>query len=71
MEWQRIDVPILIHRIVGHRHVTLTDLLALDTTEVDLLLRVVLNDIGDRETIDGQKVGDITLPTARAARELL
>ena len=57
------DVPILIRSIVRHLHVTLADGLPFDTTEMDsLVLRVVLDDLEDGESVYRAKMFVATVP---------
>jgi hypothetical protein len=49
---EALDVAILICRVIGHLHISLTDGLALDSTEVDgLRLRVLADDFHNRKSI--------------------
>lgn len=54
---QGLNSTALVNGVIGEVHVPLPDGLALDTTEVDgKLLRVVLDDVNDGETVGGSKV---------------
>ena len=69
---ERLDVTLLVHRVVGHVHVTLANSLTLDTTEVDgLLLRVVLHDLDDGEAVDCRQVGVGSLPDRTCRRRVV
>ena len=62
-------MTVLVQSIVGHIHVTLTDLLSLQTTEVDsLLLGVVLHNVNDRETVNSKQVSVGSLPDCAGSR---
>jgi hypothetical protein len=64
-------MAVLVHCVVGHVHVALSNGLTFDTAEVDrFFLRVVLEDLDDREPINSE-VGISTSQTARATGELL
>ena len=68
-ERKRLDVAVLVHRVVGHVHVTLANGLTLDTTEVDgLLLRVVLDDLDDGEAVHSSQVSIGGLPDRASGR---
>ena len=34
-EWKSFDLPILVHNVIGHARISLTDCMTLDTTKVD------------------------------------
>lgn len=54
---QGLDSTALVNDVVGEVHVPLPDGLTLDTTEMDgKLLRVILDNVNDGETISGSKV---------------
>jgi hypothetical protein len=56
-ERESLNVAVLVHRVVGHLHVSLTNGLALDAAEMNGLgLRVVLDYIDYREAVDHEKV---------------
>lgn len=47
-EGEGLDVPVLVHRIVRHIHVSFTDCLSLDSAKVNgLLLGIVLHNFND------------------------
>ena len=71
-ERKRLDIVVLVHGVVGHVHVSLTDGLALDTTRVDgLLLWVVLDDLDDLEAVDGEQVSVGALPYGTSGRRVV
>lgn len=66
-EGKCLDVAVLVHSTIAH--VTLTDGLSLDATEVDGLgLRVVLDDLDDGESVDGQEMRVSTFPKGACSR---
>ena len=68
-EGKSLDMAVLVHGVVGHVHIPLADCLALDTTEMDgLLLWVVLDDLDDRKSIDGEQMGIGTFPNGTGSR---
>jgi hypothetical protein len=68
-EREGLDMAILVRGVVGHVHIPLADSLALDTTEMDgLLLRVVLDDLDDRKSVDGEQMGVGTFPNGTGSR---
>jgi hypothetical protein len=65
-------MAVLVHCVVGHVHVALSNGLTFDTAEmVRFFLRVVLEDLDDREPINSEEVGISTSQTALATGELL
>ena len=53
---KRRSIAILVHFIVGHTHVTLTNCLTLDVTKVNgFLLWIILDDFNDREPVNRNK----------------
>ena len=68
-EGKSFDMAILVHRVVGHVHIPLANGLTLDTTEMDgFLLRVVLDDLDDGESVDGEKMSVGTFPNGTGSR---
>ena len=64
-----LDMAILVHRVIGHVHIPLADGLTLDTTKMDgFLLRVVLDDLDDGKSVDGEQMGVGTLPNGTGSR---
>jgi hypothetical protein len=57
-ERERLNVPIAVHRVIHHVHVTLANGLTLYTTEVhSLLFRVILDYLDDGEAICHEQMG--------------
>jgi hypothetical protein len=68
-ERESLDMAVLVHSVVGHVHIPLADSLTLDTTEMDgFLLRVVLDDLDHRKSIDGKQMGIGTFPNSTGSR---
>jgi hypothetical protein len=54
-EWECFDLPVLVHSIVGHVYISLTNCLTLDTTKVDSLLHgIILDDFDEGEAVHGE-----------------
>jgi hypothetical protein len=71
-EWQSLDMAVLVHCVVGHVHVALSNGLTFDTAEVDrFFLWVVLHDIDDREPILNSEVGIGTFPNGTSSRRTI
>ena len=65
-------MAVLVHCVVGHVHVALSNGLAFDTTEVDcFFLKVVLYNLDDREPIDGKEVGISAFPNSTSSRRTI
>ena len=63
------DVAVLIHSIVCHIHVPLTDSLSFDSAEMDRLrLWIILHNFDNRKPINSQKMGVSTLPDSVGSR---
>ena len=70
-ERESLDVAVLVGGVVGHVHVALADSLPLDATEVNgLLLRVVLDDLNDGESVDGGQVCVSAVPDSLGGRRV-
>jgi hypothetical protein len=62
-------MAVLAHLIVGHVHIPLANSLTLDTTEMDgFLLRVILDDLDDRKSVDREQMGVGTFPDGTRSR---
>jgi hypothetical protein len=71
-EWERLDVTILVHGIVGHVHVSLADGLALDTTKINILfLGVVFDNFDDGKSIDGRQMSVSSISNRASCRRIV
>ena len=71
-EREGLDVAILVHRVIGHIHISLVDSLTLDTTEMDgLLLRIILDNLDDRESVDSKQMGVGAFPNSTDSRRAI
>jgi len=62
-------MAVLVHLIVGHVHIPLANSLTLNTTEMDgFLLRVILDDLDDRKSVDREQMGVSTFPDGTGSR---
>jgi hypothetical protein len=70
---ESLDMAVLVHLIVGHVHIPLANSLILDTAEMDgFLLRVILDDLDNRKSVDRQQMGIGTFPNdARSRRAVV
>ena len=65
-------MAVLVHCVVGHVHVALSNSLTFDAAEVDrFFLRVVLYDLDDRKPINGEEVGISTFPNGTSSRRAI
>lgn len=55
-----LDMSILVHHMAGHVRAPLENGLTLDTTKIDSLLRVILDDLNDQEAVGSEKMGICT-----------
>jgi hypothetical protein len=70
-EWESFNISVLVHCVVCHVHVPLTNCLALDVAEVDsLFLGIVLYDLDNGKAVNGE-VSICAFPTVRAAGDEL
>jgi hypothetical protein len=68
---ETLDVTILIHRVLDHLHIALTDCLVLDTAKVGGLFLGFSRTIPTIEVVSRDQVGVSRVPTAQATREEL
>jgi hypothetical protein len=62
-------MTVLVHCVVGHVHVALSNGLTFDTAEIDrFFFRVVLYDLDNREAINSEEVGVGTFPNSTSSR---
>lgn len=66
-----LDLAILVEGIVSHVDVSLTDSLTLSTTEMDgLIVGILLHELDDRDTVNGEEVLVCSIQTTLSAGEL-
>jgi hypothetical protein len=65
-------MAVLVHCVVGHVHVALSNGLTFDTAEVDrFFLWVVLHDLDDREPINSEEVSISTFSNGTGSRRTI
>ena len=65
-EWESFNISVLVHCVVCHVHVPLTNCLALNVAEV--FLGVVLYDLDNEKAVNGEKVSICAFPYCTSRR---